>query len=448
MNLISKYGLSIKQKPAFSSNGKSIQFIDETLVRDGNDFPVDDYGAWAQLEIKNSNGKLFAIYHIGSDHGQTHNAKLAFTTSTDHGYTWTAEYTLKHNGQSSPWFGNVGGPALHYNQTTGRLTAFCNGPRYFSTSVTAVNLATAVAPLVVNIGAGHTIPNGMGISFLSRANSDNRFRGTVTAYNSGTGDVTLDPILKEGTGTISDWDVMETVRQMFMYSDDEGITWTDPILLDESFVTPWAYGMPGNAIQYGSTILKPVYGTDVGVSDYAGWLYRSTDNAVTWERWNTMYPAGQLVPDDTQSPNLEEPQLMIRGDGLLLSIHRSDPLHKTYVRYHLNGGDVSISPWSTFFNAFPSIGGNALAVSPNGTIVGIGRLYDAVQSNQRPLVTSSFDGGKTWAYQNADSNIGQQEYGGVVWSQVAGYFILFYIVEKGTAFTGPTWAICKRVAEV
>lgn len=79
--------------------------------------------------------------------------------------------------------------------------------KYATTSATSINLGTVVAPLAITIGTGLGYTVGQTVVIASRATPADKLTGTVTAYNTGTGAMTLNPITPVGAGTHTDWDV-------------------------------------------------------------------------------------------------------------------------------------------------------------------------------------------------------------------------------------------------
>jgi hypothetical protein len=68
-------------------------------------------------------------------------------------------------------------------------------------------MSTATAPLVLTVGTGKSYTIGMGLHLIPTANTANNINGKITAYNSATGLLTLNPIFKTGSGTFSSWKV-------------------------------------------------------------------------------------------------------------------------------------------------------------------------------------------------------------------------------------------------
>lgn len=85
-------------------------------------------------------------------------------------------------------------------------------------STTSINVATATFPLSITVGAGKSYSAINPILIISRATPTAFIIGQVTAYNSGTGAMTVDALTASsfylngggffGTGTLTDWDVL------------------------------------------------------------------------------------------------------------------------------------------------------------------------------------------------------------------------------------------------
>lgn len=83
-----------------------------------------------------------------------------------------------------------------------------------STSTTPITIPT-VHPTVITatVGIGKRYPVGEKLDFTSGANT---FKGTITAYNSSTGSVTLSSVSNSGTGSFSNWNVSLDVASIII----------------------------------------------------------------------------------------------------------------------------------------------------------------------------------------------------------------------------------------
>jgi len=80
--------------------------------------------------------------------------------------------------------------------------------KYATTSATSLDVDTVAAPLAITVGTGLAYTVGQDVIMASRGTPSKTIAGTVVAYNTGTGAMTLDPITPTGTGTAEvDWDV-------------------------------------------------------------------------------------------------------------------------------------------------------------------------------------------------------------------------------------------------
>jgi hypothetical protein len=95
------------------------------------------------------------------------------------------------------------------NAAAASATTALNAPGTNATSTTSTSLATGAK--TINIQTGKSIVPGMQVMVANTASPATQYmRGTVTAYNTGTGqlDISIDYIL--GTGTIATWTVSLT----------------------------------------------------------------------------------------------------------------------------------------------------------------------------------------------------------------------------------------------
>lgn len=79
--------------------------------------------------------------------------------------------------------------------------------KYATTSTTSVDIATASAPLTFTVALNLNYTVGQTVIAASRANNANNITGSVQSYNSGTGALVLNTLVKAGAGTFTDWDV-------------------------------------------------------------------------------------------------------------------------------------------------------------------------------------------------------------------------------------------------
>lgn len=219
------------------------------------------------------------------------------------------------------------------------------------------------------------------------------------------------------------------LRQVWMlHSDDGGNNWSAVRRMTEDYALNQITGPCSPIVLEDNTILKSFYATnEVPGGAREGVIYRSTDNGDTFTYYTTMYP--------NSSGNLEEPSLIRRSDNLFISLARSDPHDSTFMLCSQNGKN-----WSWRQEAYPSIGKNPLAISPNGTIITLGRYSVAGADLKRSIFAYSNDGGKTWVWDFLIADLSRYMYAGVVWHSGIGKFISVVSVEVdgSTPFVGPT----------
>lgn len=76
-----------------------------------------------------------------------------------------------------------------------------------SSSTTSLTIPTPPASRTITVGTGLGYAVGMPLKIPSTANVNNYMKGVVTAYNSGTGSLTVNVLSVGGSGTFADWAV-------------------------------------------------------------------------------------------------------------------------------------------------------------------------------------------------------------------------------------------------
>jgi hypothetical protein len=84
-----------------------------------------------------------------------------------------------------------------------------NAPGTSSTSTTSLSVTIGTKSLVIQTGKAHVEGQPVLIARTSDP-SGTWMTGNITAYNSGTGDLTVEVVMKEGTGTFTDWTISLT----------------------------------------------------------------------------------------------------------------------------------------------------------------------------------------------------------------------------------------------
>lgn len=160
----------------------------------------------------------------------------------------------------------------------------------------------------------------------------------------------------------------------------------------------------GSYILYEGKHYQACYGRASSSGARHAMIYKNENNGDpnSWTKLsNISLPAG--VGD------YEEPGIAAFLNKIIVGILRSDALDRSDFVYSLDGGII----WSRPQNiGYPSIGKNPVAISPNGTILTVGR--DA--TTERIIYTWSNDYGKTWAApQFASESTNYYTYAGLVW---------------------------------
>lgn len=123
MTIKDKYALNFYKKPLFINNGKSISYIDETLILSGTG--PDDYRAFGGMAI-DANGILHLTYRAGSDHLQTKDGTIYYQRSLNTlGTEWTERRAIISDLPGATV--TVGGNGIYVTQT-GRILLFYSHP--------------------------------------------------------------------------------------------------------------------------------------------------------------------------------------------------------------------------------------------------------------------------------------------------------------------------------
>lgn len=226
----------------------------------------------------------------------------------------------------------------------------------------------------------------------------------------------------------------------FIYSDNSGTSWSTEAAFSTEYAEGQVAGVSGG-IEDNGTIVWPFYGTYVTGQKRNAVLFSSTDNGASWDKFTNITPSGLLI--NGSDPDFEEPVVRQMQSGLLVALLRSDPSPHTgtWFVYSYNGVN-----WSWPVRVINSRGKNSLAVSPNGTLLSVGR--DSNAAEWRTIVSYSSDSGKSWTTQFIDSREGRAMYSGCVWSPAISKWVVVYATETGTENLGPTIMVCKHISEV
>ena len=83
-----------------------------------------------------------------------------------------------------------------------------SAPGTNATSTTSLAVGTGSKSLTIQTGKAFVV--GMSVKIASTASPGNWMAGDITAYNSGTGALTVNSVLTSGSGTVADWTVSLT----------------------------------------------------------------------------------------------------------------------------------------------------------------------------------------------------------------------------------------------
>lgn len=278
-----------------------------------------------------------------------------------------------------------------------------------TTSTTSVNLNTIVLgnPLSITIGTGIVgITLGRQMNVASRSDFNKLFKGTVTAYDSGTGLLTMTLDSKAGTTTHTDWDA-----SMTSYIDGPG----DMIMLANG------------------DLLHPVWTTTGAASTVRVYKSTTASNGAAWSLQGS-------VPVNASNPE-DEAGLVQLLDGRVLFIIRNNNL-------------------ATYRQSFSSDNGVTWGAVTSTGIGGAGKPAPAISPDGKVMVLARGSDLKTTMFQNTDSTYTTWTetdmdgrslfmYGGNFWSTTENKFISYYAVEaeNSVASTGPNLMIRKEIVQ-
>lgn len=310
---------------------------------------------------------------------------------------------------------------------------------------------TGTRHLVFRSGSGHnTDPANGFISYSRSTNTTGRpvFSTPITCVANPGYLISNPSVLETLTGRIIVYFTAypqggQTIREAYyVYSDDGGATfssWTqgDPGLgrVTTEFIDPGQIdGSFGSLILSDNTILKGYYARPTGSGTRGCFMFRSTDNGITYELYQTIH--------DVSVFDFEECTFTRRQDGLITVFMRSDAQQYSYLKY-FDG--------TNFFGLkqiFPSTGKNGLATSPNGTSICVGRNI-ADTGNARTIWAYSNDTFATLSDVNfLDENLGRYMYSNCGWDTHLNKFICVHSVETGEENIGPCKLVCTLFDEV
>jgi hypothetical protein len=244
--------------------------------------------------------------------------------------------------------------------------------------------------------------------------------------------------------TKQDWPTSSLTQLTYLiYSDNGGTTWNstgtdgNEILINN---TTAYQNIIGHAIALGSTLILPMYSrVSVTSGNEFAYTYKSVNDGLTWT-------FNSNITDGTSSTilNAGETNLLERGDGLVMAFMRNNgasPATGNYVSWSRDGG---VKWLQKPYQAGTLRSKNAVAISPNGTILTVGRD----NSTNYTMYGYSSDGGATFTYARIDSREGVHEYSGIVWDSFNNRFVVVYYVETGVTTDSPTDIVLRYVNEV
>lgn len=342
-----------------------------------------------------NNDRAFVFYSRQKSSTGTAQAGLG-TSSSDQYYKYSDDYYSVSDPTTATW------------SSEQRMTL--DFGELYTTSTTSINLNTVTVSSTLNL----TIPTGLNIiigrlaNVASRSDFTNRFvKGTVTSYNSGTGDISLTVTAKAGTTTHTDWDFAQG-----SYID-----------------------CPGDMIRLSNgDLLRSVWTTTGGTSSVM--IYKSTaaSNGLAWTYLST-------ITSDAVNPN-DETGIVQLLDGRILAIIRCNTLAVYRQSFSSDNG----ATWSALTSTgIGGVGKVALDISPQGKVCAIARGTD----DSRTIMFHNTDYTYTrWAVVNTDER-GPYMYGGLFWKPETERFVSYYAAEAGiaTPFQGPTVVIRKEFVQ-
>ena len=260
-------------------------------------------------------------------------------------------------------------------------TTAVNAPGTNATSTTSLTVGTGSKSLTIQ--TGKSIVVGMSLKIASTASPGNWMAGDVTAYNSGTGALTVNSVLTAGSGTVADWTVSLTAP----VSGSSGSvtsganTFTD----DQTILSPSGNGLILNTVAASSQPEIAATGADTDIS-----LLYSAKGAGT-HRFRTAATAEQLrvahvasAVDYVQIAGAAAggtPDISVQGSdtdiGLTISAKGADPVSirtgGTVEQFRVGHTASAVN----YLLATGSATGNALGLAATGSDTNIGFTLSA-----------------------------------------------------------------------
>lgn len=311
-----------------------------------------------------------------------------------------------------------------------------------------INATTGTIYLVYRSGTDHNATKDGSIAFQKSTDGGTSWSSVVTVQPASASFVMTGPdIMQLPSGRLLVTYFYDrgsaNLVTFSQYSDDDGATWSTQVQFSTDFAASGALISPGGMYvekNTGRAFKALLYIPSVGV--LPGIItYEYTAASDSWAQFSI----GIISPTNER---FDEPNCVVGSDGAIYYAIRSDILNACSISYSLDGGTKMSWP----INSFPASGKNAIAISPNGTILILSRKYTlGVSALESPtIIAYSFDKGATWTVEDADTYPGGNLYAGVKWSTFHNQFIAVYcsVTTGGNTTTGPTQILCKRWTEV
>src|SRR5690606_26326396 len=343
------------------------------------------------------------------------------------------------------WYAGGGAPALAlYSGEDEALLSGDPGQGTEKDYLSFLNVSKDGKWMVFMRGSGHNSPGGE--NTISLLNLETRDETTIVAASGNSGDFPTDPwilVLTQGDNAgriiVGYHRVIAATNQRIsytMYSDDDGVTFTEPDLFtddQDGGGDDRTLAGPGNAIEYeNGVLLKAMYGQPVpGSGARVGWLYKNeSDGAGRWERVNVIWEAS--------ADNGTEPCLFYNGSFIICTQRCEGADPKKVQLFKLVDLDSS---WTGPIDpGFPSEGKTPISWDGDMWTM-LGRKAGA---NGRPFYTYTLDpAGETGWVEGIDlsQRITSYMYGDIVVKQAGGftfYWAQGVFGEPTPGSSGPT----------
>jgi sialidase-1 len=385
--------------------------------------------------MKTDAGTLLAAadQRMGGAFDAPNDINLTIRRSTDDGVTWSAPQVLIDYPGSGADGSSVIDSAMVQDTTTGRIIVIVDHFRG------GTGAPQAIAGTGFDSSGRQLLVDSLGAQYYIGASGDVfTVAGAPTTYTvDAEGDVLngVTPAgniyLKDGADPAQSLLEIPTSYLKLVYSDDDGLTWSDPVDLNHMVKESWMKFLgtgPGTGIQLqngpdaGRLIIPVYYNNDQGAGGaYSTAVIYSDDGGATWERgespndgrvWNSVTVNSATTTDSTAS--LEESAVVELDDGTLMIWMRNGTAtfqtRKVVVATSTDGGETwgpvaiedEISEMGSMPSAvhYPDLGDSAeRIVFGNVSNRLIGQMGNAARSNG--TLRLSLDGGDSWAHSRA-----------------------------------------------